>query len=108
MTILCLSSGAFKKKKEAGADIADVWHGDSRKSDVRRPIYSIDKSILKKLGIKQDPMKVVLERVNRLSETELKKQAEILRPFLFDGSEADLIINAKVIIPSLIERYAPL
>ena len=79
-----------------------------RKSDVRRPIYSIDKSILKKLGIKQDPMKVVLERVNRLSETELKKQAEILRPFLFDGSEADLIINAKVIIPSLIERYAPL
>ena len=70
--------------------------------------YPIDKSILKKLGIKQDPMKVVLERVNRLSETELKKQAEILRPFLFDGSEADLIINAKVIIPSLIERYAPL
>ena len=67
--------------------------------------YPIDRSILKKLGIKQDPMKVILERINKLSKTELKKQAEILRPFLFDESEADLIISAREIMPSLIERY---
>ena len=67
--------------------------------------YSIDRSILKNLGIKQCPMEVIFERINKFSKTELKKQAEILRPFLFEESEANLIINAQEIMPSLIERY---
>ena len=67
--------------------------------------YAIDKGILSALGIKGDPLEVILDRIRHFSKTELKKQAEGLRPFLFNEDEADLLINAKEIIPSLIEQY---
>jgi len=55
--------------------------------------------------IGQPPLAVILARVNDFSASDLKKQAESLRPFLFDESEADLIINAPLIVKQLIERY---
>lgn len=88
---------AFNKKKR-GRHLYDIMFMLTNN-------YSVDKNVLKALGIKQDPMKLIYERTNKFSKGELKKQAEVLRPFLFDESEANLIINAQEIIPSLIERY---
>jgi predicted nucleotidyltransferase component of viral defense system len=67
--------------------------------------YVIDKDILAALGIRGDPLDIIIGRVKRFSKTDLKKQAESLRPFLFSEDEADLLINAKDIIPSLVEQY---
>ena len=67
--------------------------------------YPIDSRVLKTLGIKEPPLEVILARVESLSATELKRQAEALRPFLFDENEAELIVNAKTIIPQLVETY---
>lgn len=67
--------------------------------------YPVDKEVLSVLGIKDDPLDIILNRVKSFSRQELKKQAETLRPFLFEESEADLIINAHDIIPSLLEKY---
>ena len=50
--------------------------------------YPIDKDILLSLGIKEDPLRVIADRVNSFSAAELKKQAESLRPFLFEASPA--------------------
>ena len=67
--------------------------------------YSIDRKYLKFLGIKKDPLAAIADRINTFSKESLKKQAETLRPFLFDESEADLLINAHVVIPRLLEKY---
>lgn len=65
----------------------------------------IDARVLKALGIKEPPLDVILKRVKAFSVPELKKQAESLRPFLFEESEADLIIHASGVIPQLVEKY---
>jgi len=67
--------------------------------------YPIDTTVLKTLGIKQPPLAAILTRVNDFSAQELKNQAESLRPFLFDESEANLIINAPAIVKQLIDQY---
>ncbi|MCX5712191.1 MAG: nucleotidyl transferase AbiEii/AbiGii toxin family protein [Candidatus Omnitrophica bacterium] len=67
--------------------------------------YPVDMKALKVLGIKDEPKKAIRERISRFSKDELKKQAEVLRPFLFDEKEADLIANAGNIIPQLLEKY---
>jgi len=67
--------------------------------------YPIDKNVFKKLCVQGPPMVAILNRVDGFSLQELKKQAEQLRPFLFDESEADLIVNAHTIIPELVKRY---
>ncbi len=67
--------------------------------------YPIDKKVLKAVGVKGDPLETIINRVDRYSATELKTQAESLRPFLFDEHEADLVVNAKTVIPQLIEQY---
>jgi len=67
--------------------------------------YPIDKKVLRVLGINKNPLEVISQRVKELTITELKKQAEALRPFLFEESEANFIINAHDIIPSLIAKY---
>ena len=67
--------------------------------------YAIDQEVLVSLGIEEDPLIVIERRVKGLSQAELKKQAEGLRPFLFEESQADLIINAHQIIPELLKKY---
>ncbi|MFH1846906.1 MAG: nucleotidyl transferase AbiEii/AbiGii toxin family protein [Candidatus Omnitrophota bacterium] len=88
---------AFNKKNRA-RDIYDIIFMLSNK-------YSIDLKMMKKLGIEKDPLEVILERIQTFSKKELKKQAETVRPFLFNESEADLVINAHQILPQLLERY---
>lgn len=85
-------------KKERGRHIYDIIFMLSMR-------YSVDKAFLKKLGIKETPFESITRRIESFSGTSLKKQAETLRPFLFDESEADLIINAPQIIPELIGKY---
>jgi len=85
-------------KKNRGRHIYDIMFMLSNK-------YPIDKDILKALGIRKDPLEVILNGVKNLSAPELKKQGEILRPFLFEEKEADLIANAHSIIPSLLAKY---
>ena len=67
--------------------------------------YPIDTLALRVLGIKEPPLKAIINRVERFSIAELKKQAEQIRPFLFDENEAQLLSNAKTIIPQLASRY---
>ena len=103
--LLCTNRGVLfadkidaLNKKTRGRHLYDVMFMLAHK-------YPIDRKVLKHLGIKKIPLKVIQERVNRFSEADLKKQAEILRPFLFDEKDAELISTAHVIIPSLIEKY---
>ncbi|MBI3602528.1 MAG: nucleotidyl transferase AbiEii/AbiGii toxin family protein [Candidatus Omnitrophica bacterium] len=67
--------------------------------------YPLDLNVLKALGIKEPPLEAILKRVVSFSAAELKKQAEQLRPFLFEESEADLIVHAHEVIPQLIRGY---
>ena len=67
--------------------------------------YPIDKAVLKVLAITEDPMKLLKKRIDGFSSKELKEFAESLRPFLFEESEAEMIVNAKTIIPQLIAKY---
>lgn len=69
--------------------------------------YPIERKVLRLLGIKGEPLVVLSQAIARFSQSELKKQAEILRPFLFEESQAELIINAHKLIHSLIEKYNP-
>ena len=65
----------------------------------------INRDVLKSFGITEDPLKVIQDRVNSFSKSDLKKQAEGLRPFLFDEYDSELIVNAKDIMPSLLKKY---
>lgn len=84
--------------KNRARDIYDIIFMLSNK-------YPVDKNALKLMGIKIDPAKVIYDAIKKIPQAESKKQAEILRPFLFEESEADLILNAQIIIPSLLEKY---
>lgn len=88
---------AFTKKRR-GRHIYDIIFMLSNK-------YPIDKKALLYLGIKDDPLEFILQGIRSFSKIELKKQADSLRPFLFDESGSDLIANAHDIIPPLLERY---
>ncbi|HEC78462.1 MAG TPA: hypothetical protein ENI34_04880 [candidate division WOR-3 bacterium] len=67
--------------------------------------FTVDQKTLKELGYKDEPFQVLLSGINNFSNIELKKQANILRPFLFDEQESELIINAKSVIEKLIHKY---
>ncbi len=86
------------RKKNKGRHIYDIIFMLSNK-------YPIDKNRLKTLGIKTKPFQTITKRIEGFSKKELKKQADSLQPFLFDESEANLVKDAKIIIPSLLEKY---
>lgn len=67
--------------------------------------YPVDMNVFHSFKISDEPFAAILKRVADLSPQELKKQAESLRPFLFDENEAELIVNAPVIVKQLIDRY---
>lgn len=67
--------------------------------------YPINKKALLRLGIKSGPLETIIAKVNNIPKAELQRQAEALRPFLFDESEAGLIANAHLLIPKLIKTY---
>jgi predicted nucleotidyltransferase component of viral defense system len=85
-------------KKGMGRHLYDIIFMLSNK-------YSVNHTILKNLGYKDAPFKIIIDCVNKLTTSFLKKQAKNLRPFLFDEQEARLIINAPTIVKKLIEKY---
>lgn len=85
-------------KKGKGRHLYDIIFMLSHK-------YPIDEKVLSSLGIREDPLVFIANTVNSFKKEGLKKETESLRPFLFEESEADLIINAKDIIPALLEKY---
>ncbi|MDP3731754.1 MAG: nucleotidyl transferase AbiEii/AbiGii toxin family protein [Candidatus Omnitrophota bacterium] len=102
---LCTNKGALLadkidalNKKTRGRHLYDIVFMLSRR-------YPVDKTVIAALGIKEDPLDLVVERVKSFSTEELKRQAEGLRPFLFEEEDANLIINAHQIMPSLIADY---
>lgn len=86
-------------KKNRGRHIYDIMFMLSNK-------YPVDKNYLKFLDIKKDPLEVISDRIKMYSKEELRKQAEALRPFLFDEKEADIVEDAKKVILSLLEQYS--
>ena len=104
--VVCTESGALFAdkidaliKKNRARHLFDIIFMLSKK-------YPIDTRVLKKfLAIKDPPLDAILKRVKAFSAAELKKQAESLRPFLFEESEAGLIIHAPEVIAQLIQRY---
>ncbi len=64
-----------------------------------------DEKVLASLGVDKDPLVSISERVKELKKDELKRQAEALRPFLFDEEQANLIIEAHQVVPQLINKY---
>jgi predicted nucleotidyltransferase component of viral defense system len=85
-------------KKRMGRHLYDIIFMLSQK-------FSVDKKIFTELSYKSEPFEILSDCVSDFSGVELKKQADILRPFLFDEQETDLIINAKTIIEKLIQKY---
>ncbi len=67
--------------------------------------FTVDERIFAELGYKKEPFEILSNCVRGFSGIELKKQAGILQPFLFDEQETDLIINAKIIVEKLIQKY---
>ncbi len=86
-------------KKNRGRHVYDVIFMLSNK-------YPIDRNFLSGLGVKKDPLQAIADRIKGFSDKQLKKQADVLRPFLFDEAEADLVANASDIIPALLEKYS--
>lgn len=85
-------------KKSRGRHLYDIIFMLSNK-------YPVEKKMLKSFGINADPLDAIEAKIRLLSATELKRQAEGLRPFLFDESEANLVTGAKTAIPDLVARY---
>ena len=85
-------------KKNRGRHLFDIIFMLSNK-------YPVNMDFLIHLGLSQEPMQTIVNKVQSIKESELKKQAKTLRPFLFDESQADLLINSPEIIPQLIEKY---
>jgi predicted nucleotidyltransferase component of viral defense system len=67
--------------------------------------FGVNRSVAGKLGICGDPLEALASYVQSCPKRDLRKKAEALRPFLFEEGEADLVANAQLIIPKLIEKY---
>lgn len=85
-------------KKMRGRHIYDIIFMLSNK-------YPIDRNILKHLKVEGDPLEAIERGIKKLTSADLRKQAETLRLFLFDESQADLLVQAKDVVHSLIAKY---
>ena len=81
-------------KKPRGRHIYDIIYLLSKKIEP-------DKEILRKYGYKDSWNEMLLKRFKEFSDSELKKFAEQLGPFMFDEDEKRKIIDAKRIIGEL-------
>ena len=102
---ICTEKGALfadkidaVSKKKRGRHVYDLMFMLSNK-------FPINTNVLKVLGIKDDPLEFIVKSINNISQAELRSMAESLRPFLFDEKEADMVANAREIIPLMIEKY---
>jgi len=66
--------------------------------------FPVNSQVLKAYKLKKNAPKLIVDCINQMTKSELKKQALALQTFLFEEHEADLIINAKEIVPRLAEN----
>jgi predicted nucleotidyltransferase component of viral defense system len=85
-------------KKKRGRHLYDIIFMLSNR-------FPVNNAVSSSLDLGDAPLKILLDGVMRFSRAELKRQAESLKPFLFEESESDWIIEAHQIVPSLIEKY---
>ena len=104
--VVCTDKGAFFAdkvdaliKKNRARHLFDIMFMLAQK-------YPLDLNVLKVLGINEPPLEAIRKRVESFSAAELKKQAEQLRPFLFEEGEADLLVHAREVVPQLIGSYS--
>jgi predicted nucleotidyltransferase component of viral defense system len=104
--VICTQKGALFAdkidallKKNRARHLFDIIFMLSKK-------YPVDLSVLRFLGIKTSPLETILKQVNTFSAQELKRQAESLRPFLFDEKEADLILSAPLVVQQFVDSYS--
>jgi hypothetical protein len=67
--------------------------------------FGVNRAVARTLGIGDEPLSALESYVQACSKRDLRKKAEALRPFLFEEDKADLVANAQLIIPKLIEKY---
>ena len=67
--------------------------------------FGVNRAAAKVLGISGDPLNALESSVQKCQKSALRKKAEALRPFLFEESEANLVADAHLIIPKLIQKY---
>jgi hypothetical protein len=67
--------------------------------------FPVNSKLMKYFGYREDPFAIIMDCVGKFKGSILKKKAEALRPFLFDEGDADLIVNAPVIVKKLIQKY---
>lgn len=79
-----------------GRDIYDVLF-------MLRRGFPFDEYILRFKGINQKPQQVLLNYVQRISKDRLKKIAGEVKPFLFDETEEDIILNAPAYFKSILK-----
>ncbi|MGE3062895.1 MAG: nucleotidyl transferase AbiEii/AbiGii toxin family protein [bacterium] len=84
-------------KKPRGRHIYDIIYLLSKKTEP-------DKKVLKGYGYKEVWCEVLLKRFNEFTDSELKKFADQLGPFLFDEDEKNKIIDAKKIVSALVSQ----
>jgi hypothetical protein len=61
-------------------------------------------NVLKSLQIKE-PFALIIKRLESFSKGDIIKMADSIRPFLFEESDAELIVNARLVLPKLISDY---
>jgi len=85
-------------KKEMGRHLYDIIFMLTQR-------FGVNRAVAKVFGISGDPLTALESCVQKCPKNVLRKKAEALRPFLFEEGEANLVANAHLIIPKLIQKY---
>jgi hypothetical protein len=85
--------------RKRGRDIYDTLF-------MLRKKFPFNENVLKVNDIKLPVEETLLEYLNSISEKELKRLADQVRPFLFNEDDAELIINAPLYGKAFLDNYA--
>lgn len=67
--------------------------------------FPFDKEVLYANNIREDPKNLILNYLSELSEKELKRQAEQVKPFLFRVADIELILKAPLYAKKFLVEY---
>ncbi len=90
------------------AEKADTFINRCRARDIYDIIFllqrkfTLDKSILKAKGWRMEPKQIILERIKKITPSELIRLSKQVEPFLLNKEEKDFVVNAKKYIDALL------
>ena len=70
-----------------------------------RKKFPFDRDVLYANNIREDPKNLILNYLSELSEKELKRLAEQVKPFLFRVADIELILKAPLYAKKLLVEY---